>query len=504
MPNIADARRTYAASLAFVPNREELPTILNTRELFGCGVEVGVKEGEFSEHILKNWQGAHLISVDPWREDAPKAYLDIANVAQPIHDQFFEQTIRRLRLFGGRSSVWRITSAEASQRIPHHSLDFVYLDARHDYASVLEDLEAWFDKVRPGGIIAGHDYIDGVFPNAGVFGVQSAVDEFFGRKGLAVYATLLDEPAISWMVEIPSPLELRSANEPVLTDIPARVAAGPAPNRRQVEFSFGTPRGRHSFKLNLDPAQISQRLMLECVSMGRFYEDETSRFLAYALGPGDSFIDVGGHVGYFSMAAASLVGPSGRVFCFEPDEANYRHIQDHLTLNGFDHVQAFNVAVSNVAGSCEFFVNIDNDGGHALWDVGLHDFNTQSRATPQMRIVPTVSLDQQLAGEDLSRLKVIKIDAEGCEGAVLQGARGILEGASPTVICEINHFGLNQMGTSEAEIRQLMCELGYSVYAFSPESQELVRLEDDQTIVSTSVFNLAFIHPTASVTGAAA
>src|SRR5215218_5689654 len=189
MPNIADARRTYTNTLAFVATRDELPVMLNERGLLGCGVEVGVKEGIFSAHLLSGWRGCHLISVDPWQEDAAEAYVDIANVEQRVHDGFYQDTVRRLTPFGARSTIWRTTSTEASRLIPHHSLDFAYLDARHDYDSVIEDLEAWFDKVRPGGILAGHDYLDGHFP-AGVFGVRSAVDSFFAARGISVYPTM--------------------------------------------------------------------------------------------------------------------------------------------------------------------------------------------------------------------------------------------------------------------------------------------------------------------------
>src|SRR6185436_14587326 len=115
----------------------------------------------------------------------------------------YQQACHRLSAFADRSSVWRMTSLEAAERIPHHSIDFVYIDARHDYAAVMEDLGAWFDKVRPGGIIAGHDYLDGHFP-AGVFGVKSAVDTFFSERALPVHPTLLDEPWLSWLVEIPA------------------------------------------------------------------------------------------------------------------------------------------------------------------------------------------------------------------------------------------------------------------------------------------------------------
>jgi hypothetical protein len=185
----------------FLSKREHLPALLNLRGLQGPGVEVGVKQGLFSEHILRRWRGELLISVDPWLEDAAESYVDIANVPQGQHEIYYQETLGRLSSFGERSSVWRMTSLEASAAIPDGSLDFVYLDARHDYAAVMEDLLAWFPKVKPGGIIAGHDYLDGLLPE-GDFGVKSAVDEFFASKGLCVHSTLHDHPWTSWIVEI--------------------------------------------------------------------------------------------------------------------------------------------------------------------------------------------------------------------------------------------------------------------------------------------------------------
>lgn len=210
MPTIIDIRDSYRSTLAFLPTRVELPILLNQRGLYGCGVEIGVKQGEFSETILKYWRGQHLISVDPWSEDRPEQYVDIANVPQLEHELYYQQTRERLSSFGARSTIWRMTSLEAAKAIPRHSLDFVYIDARHDYASVLEDLAAWADKVRPGGIIAGHDYIDGQFA-AGDFGVKSAVDEFFAARELCVYSTLMDQPWLTWLVEVPPPSQRSDA-----------------------------------------------------------------------------------------------------------------------------------------------------------------------------------------------------------------------------------------------------------------------------------------------------
>ena len=204
MPANADQPHAAGQSPAWVPSRDELPRLLNTRGLLGTAVEVGVKEGQFSEHILGHWRGRHLISIDPWYEDAAEAYVDIANVPQLQHEAYFAETKDRLAPFGSRSSVWRMTSAEGAAGIEDATLDFAYIDARHDFASVMEDCALWLPKMRHGGILAGHDYLDGEFP-AGVFGVKSAVDQFFTERNIPVHHTLFDRPWLSWLTVIPQP-----------------------------------------------------------------------------------------------------------------------------------------------------------------------------------------------------------------------------------------------------------------------------------------------------------
>jgi hypothetical protein len=119
-------------------------------------------------------------------------------------DQADDEADRRLAVHGERSSIWRMSSTEAAERIDDQSLDFVYLNAAHDYASVKGELERWFGKVRVGGFLAGNSYVDGDLFE-GDFGVRSAVNEFFAAQDLRVRTTVLDAPWVSWFVEIGGP-----------------------------------------------------------------------------------------------------------------------------------------------------------------------------------------------------------------------------------------------------------------------------------------------------------
>lgn len=199
-------RHTYRSTVTRVPSRDELPALLNARGLFGRAAEIGVKTGAYSDWLLSEWRGRELISIDPWLAADPSEYVDRSNVSQEEFERYHRQTRERLARHGSRSSIWRMTSVEAAAKVAERSLDFVYIDARHDYESVKEDLEAWFAKVRPGGILAGHDYVDGNF-RQGEFHVKSAVDGFFAARGIPVHGT--EGPSAvemfpSWIVEIPS------------------------------------------------------------------------------------------------------------------------------------------------------------------------------------------------------------------------------------------------------------------------------------------------------------
>ena len=268
--------------------------------------------------------------------------------------------------------------------------------------------------------------------------------------------------------------------------------------RHDISLTLTRDHGPTQITLSLDPDQMSQRFMLNDLTTGRLYESETSQFLGAVLGTGDTFIDVGAHVGYFSMLAAALVGPTGRVISFEPDTSNYAHLLEHVELNAAAQVLPVPFAVGAEPRVAEFFVNDDNDGGHGLWNVGSHPFNARTREAPRTRRVFLTTLDDFVASNGSRRVKAIKIDAEGSEVAVLAGARMLIEQqAVPFVVAEINRFALTAMGTNEAALRGFMTMLGYETYLFQPGQTVLQRLTPDQTVESEYVFNVLFRHPMA-------
>lgn len=119
---------------------------------FKTGAEIGVEQGIYSEILCKKNPGLHLYCVDAWA--AYNEYRE--HVSQEKLDGFFENVQKRLSKYD--VSFIRKFSMEAVDFIGDGWLDFVYIDANHTFKHVANDVAEWSKKVRPGGIVAGHDY----------------------------------------------------------------------------------------------------------------------------------------------------------------------------------------------------------------------------------------------------------------------------------------------------------------------------------------------------------
>ncbi|MEX2581624.1 MAG: class I SAM-dependent methyltransferase [Verrucomicrobiales bacterium] len=130
-----------------IPSRRDLPALLTRLGLVRTGVELGVARGTYSAHLLANCPVRRLYSIDAWAGDRGH---DLAQC---------EKTTRRLAPYGARSIVLRARFDEALALFPDHALDFLYLDGyAHTGNQSGRTLLDWWPKVRPGGLVAGHDY----------------------------------------------------------------------------------------------------------------------------------------------------------------------------------------------------------------------------------------------------------------------------------------------------------------------------------------------------------
>jgi FkbM family methyltransferase len=220
-----------------------------------------------------------------------------------------------------------------------------------------------------------------------------------------------------------------------------------------------------SMKLDLDPALANEQTILNFVTKGRYYEPEISRLLLQVLRDGDTAIDVGANVGFFSILAAAMVGPSGRVICFEPDPANRTRLTNNLAVNDFKNATLIESPAADKAGMVDFYINSDNSGGNALWDPAQFPGNVRSQAEKKVSAVRATTIDAEVKRLRLAKPKLIKVDTEGADQRVLEGARKLLaKTAIPFVVSELHEFGLERMGCSQESFRGYMEGLGYSTF----------------------------------------
>jgi len=125
----------------------------------GICVEVGTWEGSFSEGVLEVPGVTKLYCVDPYKHFENDEYPDGMNsLSQEQFDNLFLDTSRKLTTkFGNRVEFIRKMSSDAATQFDDDSLDFVYIDGNHDYKYVLEDLNTWYPKIKPGGYLCGDD-----------------------------------------------------------------------------------------------------------------------------------------------------------------------------------------------------------------------------------------------------------------------------------------------------------------------------------------------------------
>lgn len=173
------------------------------------------------------------------------------------------------------------------------------------------------------------------------------------------------------------------------------------------------------------------------------YEPETIPLFFRLASKAQVTIDVGAHVGTFSLLAGHA-NPAGRVFAFEPLPAIFRRLQQNITLNGLTNIQCIEAAVSNKDGTAEFFttdaVTIpDMSSLEQKCIQELLDGAYQKQIDGPLRklAVKVVTVDQIVQEFHIPRVDLVKIDAEGVDPQVVEGMANTLRRDRPNLIIEV-------------------------------------------------------------------
>lgn len=188
-------------------NRISMLEYVNNKFIDGIGVEIGVAAGHFSKQIIETWKTCkEFYCVDLW-EKQEKDYHDGCNMSNDKQNATYQQILKDFAPFP-KVKIIKNWSHEAVKHFQDQFFDFIYIDANHSYKASLEDMKMWYPKLKHGGIMAGHDYLDG--PDES-YGVKKAANEFAAANKIKLFHTTEEQsPAnalwpgswegISWLV----------------------------------------------------------------------------------------------------------------------------------------------------------------------------------------------------------------------------------------------------------------------------------------------------------------
>ena len=199
------------------------------------------------------------------------------------------------------------------------------------------------------------------------------------------------------------------------------------------------------------------------------------RLIKNLVKPGDSVLDIGGNIGFYASLLSTRVGSEGKVYSFEPDVVNFKHLKKNTA--SFRNVQLFNNAVSDKKEVIKIYTSKLLNVDHRTYPVNNYD---------QVHEINAVSIDGLIADKVIDHVDLIKIDIQGYELAAFTGMKTLLQNRSHIkIMAEYWPHGFKRAGTSAVLFFDFFEELGYKFSIIEkdklvPLSKEFVVKHNDE------------------------
>ena len=219
-------------------------------------------------------------------------------------------------------------------------------------------------------------------------------------------------------------------------------------------------------RLKIDPKDEGVASFL--ITTGAYEPFEIS-LLTQITRPGSVVIDIGAKIGHHTVIAADRVGPTGRVFAFEPSPENFGRLLENVELNGFiPRVRARQVAIGEQNLQCELYLSDTNFGDHQI--------RLAEKSNRQSLPVALRRLDDEI--EPGTRADVIKMDVQGAEYLALLGMQRVLnDSPDVTLISEFWPEGIRRCGHEPRLLLNHLWQQGFQLYIINEQQLCLNRLD---------------------------
>jgi FkbM family methyltransferase len=214
-------------------------------------------------------------------------------------------------------------------------------------------------------------------------------------------------------------------------------------------------RTRFGAVLAIDTQDLIQRY----IHLFGVWEPHMTAWLQRRLRPGDGFIDVGANIGYYSLLASRLVGPTGNVVAIEASPDFDRILRENTRLNACVNVRPANVAASDRDHELTFVLASSKN-------MGANSIVPYAGPAESTFVVTAHPLPDILTDEEIAQARVIKVDVEGAEGGVVRGLVPMLDRLRPDaeLTVEVTPDRMAQLGDSVDELMATMAEHGFHAY----------------------------------------
>jgi FkbM family methyltransferase len=202
------------------------------------------------------------------------------------------------------------------------------------------------------------------------------------------------------------------------------------------------------------------------------YEDEIGKLIKISLTEGDTAIDIGGNIGLQSLRMSSCVGPTGKVYAFEPLNYLQEKFNKNMALNKAKNITLFPFALSDQQNELDLIVNKNQ------WNQGAFSLSNKESGTEKQRVTVKVA-DEIHEIQMLDKVALIKIDVEGFEFQVLRGLKQTLQKHQPRIIFEYDSNYWADTGQNIADCYEFLRSLNYSLYQVSMVGCEVLNNVDN-------------------------
>ena len=225
--------------------------------------------------------------------------------------------------------------------------------------------------------------------------------------------------------------------------------------------------------LNVNDESYTMRKTFEAYAVRNIHEKATTELFKKTVKEGNTVVDLGANIGYFTLLAAKIVGEKGKVFAFEPEPKNYSYLKKNIEINNYRNVTAFQKAVSDKNGKAKLYI-CDYDSGHHTINQsrGLEAYSRGREIKIEEMNIETTRLDDFFKGKE-ELIDVIKMDVEGAEALALLGMDKILrKNKKLKMFVEFFPLLIKSMGNSPEEfIQKLLKDYQFSIYVI-PEDYD--------------------------------